>query len=151
LRELTRPLHDEAQGSFHNDTDVEPDVSRRELAAAAATRDLARLDLSSNATSTLSQSGSGASSRSSVRNTGGYFDPSSEYLRGVRVEEETCLYNWTYEELSRIAGASAYVSLRQHTLAYVSIRWHTSAYVSIRQHTSACDSICLEEAEEMYK
>ncbi len=35
---------------------------------------------------------------------------------------------------------SAYVSIRQHTLAedtsaYVSIRQHTSAYVSIRQHT----------------
>ena len=110
MRELTRPLHDEAQGSFHNDTDVEPDVERRELAATAA-RGLARLDLSSNATSTLSQSGSGASSRCSSRKTG-YLDPSSEYLRGVRLEEETCLYNWTYEELSRIAGALAYVSIR---------------------------------------
>ena len=133
MRELTRPLHDEAQGSFHNDTDVDADVERRELAAATcltpldlpsnatttdveqrelaatAARGLARLDLSRNATSTLSQSGSGASSRSSARNT--YLDPSSEYLRGVRVEEETCLYNSTYEELSRIAGASAYVSI----------------------------------------
>ncbi len=135
MRELTRPLHDEAQGSFHNDTDAEPNVERRELADTAATG-LARLDLSSNATSTLSQSGSEASSRSSAQNTG-YLDPSSEYLRGVRVEEETCLYNSTYEELSRIAGASAYVSIRQHTSAYVGIRQHTSAYVGIRQYTSA--------------
>ena len=37
----------------------------------------------------------------------------------------------------RLAGRSAYVSIRQHTSAYVSIRQHTSAYVSIRQHTSA--------------
>jgi hypothetical protein len=42
----------------------------------------------------------------------------------------------------RLAGAPAYVSIRQRTPAYISIRQHTSAehtpaYVSIRQHTTA--------------
>jgi hypothetical protein len=33
---------------------------------------------------------------------------------------------------SRLAAASAYVSIRQHTSAYVSARQHTSEYVSLR-------------------
>jgi hypothetical protein len=53
-----------------------------------------------------------------------------------------------HSDLSIRQQTSAYVSIRQHTLAYeylakgveysdLSIRQHTSAYVSIRQHTSA--------------
>jgi hypothetical protein len=48
--------------------------------------------------------------------------------------------------------ASAYVSIRQHTLAYVSIRQHTqtSAYVSIRQHTSAYADVSIRQHTSAY-
>jgi hypothetical protein len=50
-----------------------------------------------------------------------------------------------YGAAPRLPHASAYVSIRQHTLAYVTIRGerrHTSAYVSIRQHKRLWRRFC---------